>query len=113
MVRVCHPQNPVFLLIPKHRNKLSDRKGNTIYFKIASCLALGKLFGIFVYFAVQICHQFTLPSVTPSFLFGKSLENQQKKHQRRRGAWVGQADFGKLELNNRNHGGNCQHDIIM
>ena len=37
--------------------------------------------------------------------FGKSAK---KKHQRRRGAWVGQADFGKLELNNRNHDGNCQ-----
>ena len=29
-------------------------------------------------------------------------------HQRRRSAWVGQADFGKLELNNRNHSGNGQ-----
>ena len=32
-----------------------------------------------------------------------------KKHQRRCIAWVGQADFGKPELNNRNHGGKCQH----
>ena len=70
-------------------------------------LALGKLFGKFVYFAVKICHQFTLPSATPSFQFGKILENRQK-HQRRRSAWVGQADFGELELNNRNHGGNFQ-----
>ena len=38
---------------------------------------------------------------------GKKTENR-KKHQRRRSAWVGQADFGKLELNNRNHSGNCQ-----
>ena len=27
-------------------------------------------------------------------------------------AWVGQADFGKLELNNRNHSGNC-HSLVM
>ena len=43
-----------------------------------------------------------------SFQVGKNFENR-KKHQRRRIAWVGQADFGKLELNNRNHGGKCQH----
>ena len=35
-----------------------------------------------------------------------------KKHQRRRSDWVGQADFGKLELNNRNHSGNC-HPLVM
>ena len=38
----------------------------------------------------------------------KNFENR-KKNQRRRIAWVGQTDFGKLELNNRNHGGKCQH----
>ena len=48
----------------------------------------------------------TLPSATPSFQVGKNFENREK-HQRRRIAWVGQADFGKLELNNRNHGGKC------
>ena len=37
----------------------------------------------------------------------KNFENR-KIHQRRRSAWVGQVDFGKLELNNRNHNGNCQ-----
>ena len=37
----------------------------------------------------------------------KNFENR-KKHQRRRIAWVGQADFGKLELNNSNHGCKCQ-----
>ena len=44
----------------------------------------------------------------PSFQVGKNFENREK-HQRRRIAWVRQADFGKLELNNRNHGGKCQH----
>ena len=38
----------------------------------------------------------------------KILGNRQK-HQRRRSAWVGQADFGKLGLNNRNHSENCHH----
>ena len=38
---------------------------------------------------------------------GKNFENH-KKLQRRRSAWVGQSDVGKLELNNRNHSGNCQ-----
>ena len=32
----------------------------------------------------------------------KNFENREK-HKRRRIAWVAQADFGKLELNNRNH----------
>ena len=44
----------------------------------------------------------------PKFSGGKNLENRQK-HQKRRSACVGQADFGKLELNNiRNDSGNCQ-----
>ena len=43
----------------------------------------------------------------PKFSSPKNFENR-KIHQRRRNAWVGQADFGKLQLNNRNHGGNCQ-----
>ena len=42
----------------------------------------------------------------PSFQVRKNFESRQK-HQRRRSAWVGQADVGKLELNNRNHSGNC------
>ena len=44
----------------------------------------------------------------PKFSGWKNLENRQK-HQKRRSACVGQADFGKLELNNiRNDSGNCQ-----
>ena len=69
-------------------------------------VALGKFLEKFVYLAVEICHQETLPSATPSFPVGKKL-CKTKKHQRCRSAWVGQADFGKLELNNRNHSGNC------
>ena len=45
------------------------------------------------------------------FKLEKNFENRQK-HQRRRSAWVGQADFGKLELNNRNHSGNCQRLVM-
>ena len=44
---------------------------------------------------------------TPSFQVRKNFEKRQK-HQRRRSAWMEQADFGKLELNNRNRSGNCQ-----
>ena len=43
----------------------------------------------------------------PKFSGWKKL-CETEKHQRCRSAWVGQADFGKLELNNRNHSGNCQ-----
>ena len=60
-------------------------------------VALGKFPEEFVYLVVKICHRGTLPSATPSFQVGKNFENR-KKHQRRRIAWVGQADFGKLEL---------------
>ena len=43
----------------------------------------------------------------PKFSGWKNLENRQK-HQKRRSGCVGQADFGKLELNNiRNDSGNC------
>ena len=65
-------------------------------------VALGKFLEEFVYLEVKISHRGTLPSATPSFQVGKNFENREK-HQRRRIAWVGQADFGKLELNNRNH----------
>ena len=41
------------------------------------------------------------------FQVGENFENC-KMHQRPRSAWVGQADCEKLDLNNRNHGGNCQ-----
>ena len=41
------------------------------------------------------------------FQVRKNFENRQK-HQRRFSTWVEQADFGKLELKNRNHSGNCQ-----
>ena len=71
-------------------------------------VALGKVLEKFVYLAVEICHQETLASATPSFPVGKKL-CETEKHQRCRSAWVGQADFGKLQLNNRNHGGKCQH----
>ena len=43
----------------------------------------------------------------PKFQVGENFENR-KKHQTRLSAWVGQVDFGKLELNNGNHSGNCQ-----
>ena len=66
-----------------------------------------QIFGEFVYLAVKICLRGTLPSATPSFQVGKNFENG-KKHQRRRIAWVGQADFEKLELKNRSHSGKCQ-----
>ena len=79
--------------------------GNALF---PSLLTVRKFLDEFVYLAVKICHPGTLPSATPSFQVGKNFENR-KKHQRRRIAWVGQADFGKLELNNRNHGGKCQH----
>ena len=65
--------------------------------------ALRKFLGEFVFLAVGICHRWTLLSATPSFQVRK-----RQKHQRRRSAWMEQADFGKLELNNRNRSGNCQ-----
>ena len=71
-------------------------------------VTLGKFFfGEFVYLAVEICHRWTFLGATLSFQVRKNFENWQK-HQRCRSALVGQADFGKLELNNRNHSGNCQ-----
>ena len=78
---------------------------------IKAWVALGKFLREFVYLAVEICHRSTLLSATPSFRVRKNFENRQK-HQRRRSAWVGQADFGKLELNNRNHSGNCQRLVM-
>ena len=75
--------------------------------KAKARVALGKVLEKFVYLAVEICHQETLPSATPSFPVGKKL-CETEKHQRCRSAWVGQADFGKLELNNKNHSRNCQ-----
>ena len=65
------------------------------------------LLKLIVYLAVEICHRWTSLSATPSFQVGKNFDNRQK-HQRRRSAWVGQANFGKRELNNRNHWSNCQ-----
>ena len=61
----------------------------------------------FVYFAVKICHRGPLPSATPGFSRWQKL-CESAKHQRRRSAWVGQADFRKVEPNNGNHSGNCQ-----
>jgi len=68
---------------------------------------LGNILPEFVYFAVENCHRATLPSATLNFLVGKNFANQ-PKHQTCRRAWVGQADFRKVEINNRNHSGNCQ-----
>jgi len=70
-------------------------------------VALGKFLPEFVYFAAETCHRGTLPSATSTFPVGKNFKNW-PKHQRHRSAWVGQADFRKLQLNNRNHSGNCQ-----
>ena len=57
------------------------------------------------YLVVEICHRWTLLSATQSFQVGKNFENQQK----RRSSCVGQAEFGKLELNNiRKDSGNSQ-----
>ena len=60
---------------------------------------------------VNKCHRWTLRSATPSFQVRRNFESR-PKHQRRLSAWVGQADFGKLELNNRNHSGNCQRLVM-
>ena len=71
---------------------------------------MGRTWQIFakVYdFAVKICQQRNFSSATLSFPVGKNFENWQK-HQRRHSAWVGQADFGKIELNDRNNSGSCQ-----
>ena len=70
-------------------------------------VSLGKFLGEFVYLAVEICHRWTLLSATPSFQVKKTLKII-KEAVGRRSTWMGQADFGKLELNNRIHGGNCQ-----
>ena len=50
---------------------------------------------------------------TPSFQFGKNFENRQRYH-KRRSACVGQADFGKLGLNNiRKDSGNSQRLSVV
>ena len=67
-------------------------------------VALGKSLPEFVYFVVEIRHRGPLPSATP--VRQKLCESA--KHERRRSAWVGQADFRKVEPNNGNHSGNCQ-----
>ena len=65
------------------------------------------------YLEVEICHRWTLLSATRSFQAGKNFENRQK-HQKRRSAWVGQADFGKFELNNiRKNSGNSQRLSVV
>ena len=71
-------------------------------------ISLSKVLREFVYFAVKICQRDNCPSATLTFMVWKIFGNQQKHH-RRRSAWVGQADFGKLGLNNRNHSENCHH----
>ena len=62
-------------------------------------VALEKSLPELVYFAVEICHRRPFP-------VRKNFENRQK-HQRRRSAWVGQEDFGKIGLNNSRHSSNC------
>ena len=65
------------------------------------------------YLVVEICHRWTLLSTTRSFQVGKNFENWQK-HQKRRSACVGKADFEKLELNNiRNDSGNSQRLSVL
>ena len=54
--------------------------------------ALGKRLRKCVYFADKSYQQNTLPSTTLSFPVCKICENRQK-HQRRRGAWVGQGSL--------------------
>ena len=50
---------------------------------------------------------------TPIFQVGKNFENRQK-HQKRRSACVGQANFGKLELNNiRKDSGNSKRLSVV
>ena len=50
---------------------------------------------------------------TPSFQVEKNFENRQK-YQKRRSACVGQADFGKLELNNiRKDSGNSKRLSVV
>ena len=50
----------------------------------------------------------------PSFQVGKNFENRQKLQKRRRSACVGQADFGKLELNNiRKDSGNSKRLSVV
>ena len=67
-----------------------------------------KLRGVANAFAVENCHRWKLLCAIPSFQVAKNFENRQKR-KRRRSARVGQADFGKLQLNSiRNHGGNSQ-----
>ena len=55
---------------------------------------------------MEICHRRPFPSATPGYSLWQKL-CESAKHQRRHSAWVGQADFGKLGLNNSHHSGNC------
>ena len=52
------------------------------------------------YLEVEICHWWTLLSANPKFSGWKKLWKSEKKLQKLRSACVGQADLGKLELNN-------------
>ena len=61
------------------------------------------------YLEVEICNRWTLLS----FQVGKNFENRQKL-QKRRSAFVRQADFGKLELSNiRKDSGNSQRLSVV
>ena len=65
------------------------------------------------YLEVEICHRWTLLSVNPKFSGWKNFENRQK-HQKRCSACVGQADFGKLKLNNiTKDSSNSQHLSVV
>ena len=63
---------------------------------------------LIIYCLVLFLSSVDIANCNPKFSGWKNFENRQQ-HQRRRSAWVGQADFGKFELNNiRNHSGNSQ-----
>ena len=97
--------NFIFRLTPHNLQK--SLKFSSWVFSFFVGVALGKSLPEFVYFAVEICHRGPLPSATPGFSFWQKL-CETAKHQRRRSAWVGQADFRKVEPNNGNRRGNCQ-----
>ena len=78
---------------------------NVVFRMSVEWVALGKSLLEFFCFALEICHREPLPSATPGFALWQKL-CESAKHQRRRSAWVGQADFGKG--NNGNHSGNYQ-----
>ena len=77
-----------------------------MYYSRKAWVVLGKVWCEFGHFGVKICDRGTFPNATLTFSVCENFENRPKP-QRRRSAWVGQADFGKLGLNNSHHSGNC------